>query len=65
MMFKVVYRSLADRVKLLDFLIALGTHPPLSENAINNRVGITQDERTTKYHKARFFNHDWKNPNQL
>ena len=64
-MFRVVYELLADRAKVLDFLIALGTHPPLSEKAINKRVGITQQERTTKYNKVRFFNHDWKNPDQL
>jgi nickel-dependent lactate racemase len=65
MMFRVVYRLLADRVKTLDFIIALGTHPPLSEQAINKRVGITPEERTSRYSKARFFNHRWKDRNQL
>jgi len=64
-MFRVVYQLLANRVKTLDFLIALGTHPPMSDEMINKRVGITQDERRTKYPKARFFNHHWKDPNQL
>jgi len=65
MMFRVVYKLLGDRVKLLDFLVALGTHPPLSGEMINRRVGITASERKSKYPKARFFNHEWKNPNQL
>ncbi len=64
-MFRVLYRLLANRVDLLDFLVALGTHPPLSAEAINHRVGITAAERTTKYPRARFFNHHWKDPNQL
>jgi len=64
-MFRTVYGLLADRVKLLDFIIALGTHPPMSDEAINHRVGITQQERKTKYPKARFFNHHWKDPDQL
>lgn len=64
-MFRVVYGLLADRVRLLDFIIALGTHPPLSEERINQRVGITREERHTKYPKARFFNHQWNAPGQL
>ncbi len=64
-MFRTVYGLLADKVELLDFIVALGTHPPMSDEAINHRVGITQEERTTTYPKARFFNHHWKDPNQL
>lgn len=65
LMFRVVYRELAERVELLDFIVALGTHPPMSDDAINRRVGITQAERTDLYPKARFFNHRWNDPGQL
>jgi nickel-dependent lactate racemase len=64
-MFRSVYHLLADRVDLLDFIIAAGTHPPLSDEAINTRVGISQTERTSKYPKVRFFNHLWDDPNQI
>ncbi len=64
-MFRSVYKLLAHRVKNLDFIIASGTHPPLSEAAINQRVGITQQERQTKYSQARFFNHYWNKADQL
>ncbi len=64
-MFRSLYKVLADRVESLDFLIALGTHPPMSDAMINERVGITQDERTSRYPKARFFNHLWNNPDHL
>ena len=64
-MFRTVYNLLADRVSLLDFIIAAGTHPPMSDEAINHRVGITQEERTSTYPKARFFNHHWKDPDQI
>ncbi len=64
-MFRVIYQLLAPRVELLDFLVALGTHPPMSDAAINRRVGITSDERKSKYPRARFFNHHWKDPHQL
>ncbi|MCJ7800843.1 MAG: lactate racemase domain-containing protein [Candidatus Marinimicrobia bacterium] len=64
-MFRVVYKLLADKVELLDFIIALGTHPALTQDAIYQRVGITKDEHRTIYSKARFFNHQWKTPGQL
>lgn len=64
-MFRVVYKLLADKAKRLDFIIALGTHPPMTQEAIYQRVGITKDEHRTIYSKARFFNHDWKTPGQL
>ena len=64
-MFRTVYQELAQRVELLDFIVALGTHPPLTDEAINQRVGITKTERYSRYPKARFFNHRWKDPRQL
>ncbi|KAA3614640.1 MAG: DUF2088 domain-containing protein [Calditrichaeota bacterium] len=66
LMFRCLYKLLADSVESLDFLVALGTHPPMSEAAIYNRVGIADKaEHRTKYPKARFFNHHWKDKNQL
>jgi lactate racemase len=65
LMFRVLYDLLAPRVELLDFLIALGTHPPMTDDAINQRVGITAEERTSRYGKVRFFNHRWDDPLQL
>ena len=41
MMFRLFHESLNDRVEALDFLIALGTHQPMSEGAINRHVGVT------------------------
>jgi nickel-dependent lactate racemase len=64
-MFRSVYKLLAPRVQCLDFIIASGTHPPLSEAAINQRVGITPQERHTQYPRARFFNHYWNKADQL
>lgn len=64
-MFRVLYELLAPKVDVLDFLVALGTHPPLSDEAINRLVGITTTERNATYTKARFFNHDWQDENRL
>ncbi len=65
MMFRHLYALLADRVETLDFMIALGTHPPMTDEQIYQRVEITAAEHANQYAKARFFNHAWDDPNQL
>ncbi|HOX37709.1 MAG TPA: lactate racemase domain-containing protein [Candidatus Brocadiia bacterium] len=65
MMFRALYDVLAGVVDKLDYLVALGTHPPMTEAAIYERVEITAQEHKTKFPKVRFFNHDWKNPDAL
>lgn len=65
LMFRLLYERLADRVAALDFIVALGTHPPMSEERICARVGITIAEWRNRYPKARFFNHLWKDPDHL
>ncbi len=45
--------------KQLDFMVALGTHPSLSEYELNKLVGISADERRTVYQHVGLFNHDW------
>ncbi len=64
-MFKAIYELISHKVRKLDFIIALGTHPPMSDEAINQRVGISSNERKSIYEKARFFNHHWKKTGQL
>lgn len=64
-LFRALYQELESRIPHLDFLVALGTHPAMSDEAINHRVGITQEERKATYPKARFFNHYWNDPQQL
>jgi nickel-dependent lactate racemase len=65
MMFRLFHEFLDNRVKALDFLIALGTHQPMSDEAINRHVGITAGERATRYAKTGVFNHRWDTPDQL
>ncbi len=64
-MFRTVYDLLAPRVELLDFLIALGTHPPMSDAQIRELLCFTEDEQREKYPKARFFNHNCRDKSQL
>ena len=63
-----LFRSLVDvlrDIKQLDFMVALGTHPPLSEENINKLVGITAEERTTKFKHVGLLNHAWDTPSAL
>ncbi len=41
----------------LDFLIALGTHAPMSEAGICEHLGITPEQHTNEYGDVRVFNH--------
>ena len=40
-MFPVFYRQLKGRARQLDYLVALGTHPPMSPEKMAARVGLT------------------------
>lgn len=64
-LFRVLYQLVATQAAAFDVLIALGTHPPLSEDAINFRLGITANDRETKYRQTKFMNHRWSDPSQL
>jgi nickel-dependent lactate racemase len=64
-LFRELYRLLARRRGALDFLIALGTHPPMTETAIDRRLELAPGERLARYPNTRVFNHEWKNPDRL
>ncbi|MFQ6617195.1 MAG: lactate racemase domain-containing protein [Fidelibacterota bacterium] len=63
--FKVIFDIIGRQVRTLDYLIALGTHPPMSEERILDLVGITAEDHKQKYAKVRFFNHIHNNPEEL
>lgn len=63
--FRIFTEYLLPRVKKLDFLIALGTHSPMSDESINKLVGITPGERQSKFAAIDFYNHEWDNPHVL
>jgi nickel-dependent lactate racemase len=65
LMFRLFHELLSPRAARLDFLIALGTHQPMSEEAINRHVGVTAEERATKYSNVNIFNHRWDKPDQM
>ena len=64
MLFRLLVAALAE-TKQLDFMVALGTHPPLAEVKLNDLVGITAEERRTQYRHIGLFNHIWDSPTDL
>ncbi len=63
-LFRTLVEILHD-VKQLDFMVALGTHPALSEESLNKLVGITSEERATTCKHIRVLNHAWDDPSAL
>lgn len=64
-LFRGLFDRLHPRTRSLDLIIALGTHPPMTEEAICQRLEITLEDRQKKYSNVRFFNHEWDNPAAL
>lgn len=65
LVFKALHRELTASGAALDVMIALGTHPPMSEEAICKRLEITSEERAQFYRDVQFLNHAWDDPSQL
>jgi len=63
--FKIFCQQLSGKARAVDFLIALGTHPPMSPEKINSLLGITEEERKGKYARIKVFNHHWDSPEAL
>ncbi|GAB4540130.1 MAG: lactate racemase domain-containing protein [Anaerolineae bacterium] len=59
-MFRLFHDLLADRVAALDYLVALGTHQPMSDAALSRLVG--QPVTNGKVGNTRIFNHRWDRP---
>lgn len=64
-MFRVLNETLQGRAAKLDYLIALGTHPAMTDEQINTLLGTTSEERATKYANIGIYNHEWQNPDAL
>ncbi|MFB3881707.1 MAG: lactate racemase domain-containing protein [Armatimonadota bacterium] len=64
-LFGLIHEAWGAQAAALDCLVALGTHPPLSEEMICARVGLTSDRYRCDFPGVRFFNHLWKDPEAL
>lgn len=63
-LFRSVVNVLHD-AKQLDFMVALGTHPPLSEESLQRLAGITAEERDGLFRQIGLLNHQWNTPSAL
>jgi nickel-dependent lactate racemase len=65
LLFPLINDLIRPRAKQLDYLIALGTHPPMPEAAVDRLVGMSAAERAQKYPGSRIYNHHWDDPASL
>lgn len=65
LMFQLLYEQLGQRVARLDYLVALGTHPPMSPDAIDRLVGVSQAERVARFPNVAVYNHGWADPGNI
>jgi lactate racemase len=62
LMYQLLQAQLGPYVARLDVLIALGTHKPMSEPAIERLLGVSAAERAARYPNSRVLNHRWDQP---
>ncbi|MGQ9599865.1 MAG: lactate racemase domain-containing protein [Anaerolineae bacterium] len=60
--FRLFHEALSGRVAALDYLVALGTHQPMSDESLHRLVSITAEERRTVYANVNLWNHRWDQP---
>ena len=65
LIFKALFSQIGSVTKQLDVIVALGTHQPMSEGAICQRLEISPEERRSLYAGVVFHNHAWNNPAAL
>jgi nickel-dependent lactate racemase len=65
LMFHAIHEHLGQVTEALDVMVALGTHPPLSNDAICRRLEISERERHSTYGRVQLFNHEWHSPAAL
>jgi lactate racemase len=63
--FRLIGKHILPRAKGLDYLVALGTHPAMSEAALNQLFGISAADRAQQYPGVRLLNHCWDDPAAL
>jgi nickel-dependent lactate racemase len=63
LMYGILAREVQPRVQALDYLVALGTHAPLDDEALARLIG--QPVVDGRAGASRIFNHQWSNPEAL
>jgi len=63
--FRLFCELIAPKARKLDFLVALGTHPPMASEKIDALVGMNAGERAERFPGVEIFNHEWDKPDSL
>ena len=59
LLFRLLHEQLGDRAAQLDFLVALGTHPLMDDDALLRLFGLTAEERRQRFPQVTFHTHRW------
>lgn len=63
--FRTIAGALKGRARQIDFLIALGTHPAMEPDKIDDLLKMPGPEREAAFPGVRVFNHAWNSPAAL
>jgi len=55
--FKILTKYLSGKTSALDFMVALGTHPPLSDDNLYKLVGISREQKQSTFSNINIYNH--------
>ena len=64
-LFKETHAWIGSLAKQVDVMVALGTHPPMSEEAICKRLDLTVEEKRKSYPNVQLLNHAWDDDRAL
>ena len=65
LLFDALFHEIRPHCQALDVMVALGTHPPMSDAQIAKLLGIDETERGRLFYQMRTFNHEWDRPDRL
>ncbi|MCS7060396.1 MAG: lactate racemase domain-containing protein [Anaerolineae bacterium] len=64
LMLSAIYRAIGRRVRVFNVMIALGTHQPMSEQAVERMTGLSAAQRS-QWPNFEVMNHAWYTPGTL
>ncbi|MDQ2943445.1 MAG: lactate racemase domain-containing protein [Candidatus Dormibacteraeota bacterium] len=64
-LFRKLHELIGKQATRLDYLIALGTHPAMTPDAVDRLVGMSAPERAQRYPHTAIFNHTWDRTDSL
>ena len=62
---RAVDEVIGPHARQLDYMVALGTHPIMSDEAIARLYGMSAAEQAERFADSRFLNHRWDTPGTL